>query len=201
VLSVEYRKCLFGVHHPVPSDDVLAAWRWAVAHAAELGVGPARLHLGGASAGACLAGVVTKRLRDGAGTRPASLVLVYPTLHPELPPPSDELRVAVASALDEGPGILRALSLNYAGTEAAFGDPYAFPSVGDVADQPPVYVLNSETDILRASGEAYAAQLEVAGVAVTVDFEPGTNHGHLNEPENPGARRSIERITRWLASR
>ena len=36
------------------SDDVLAAWRWTLAHADDLGVDPARLLIGGASAGANL---------------------------------------------------------------------------------------------------------------------------------------------------
>src|SRR5687768_2615423 len=36
VLSIDYRKVLHGVTYPVPSDDVLAAWSWAVDHATEL---------------------------------------------------------------------------------------------------------------------------------------------------------------------
>ena len=97
VLSVDHRKCIGGVHYPAPSDDVLAAWQWAVAHADELGVPAGRLHLGGASAGGSLAAGVTKRLRDGAGPLPASLVLVYPTLHAESPPMSEELAGATAA--------------------------------------------------------------------------------------------------------
>lgn len=99
VLCVDYRKSIGGVHHPVPSDDVLDAWLWAAGHAADLGARPDRLHLGGASAGGALAAGVTKRLRDGAGRMPASLVLAYPTVHPQVPPPSDELR----RALDKAP--------------------------------------------------------------------------------------------------
>ena len=91
VLSIDYHKCLRGVHFPIPSDDVLAAWLWAVGHANELGTTAEHLHIGGASAGAKLAAGVTKRLRDGAGPSPASLVLAYPSLHRELPPPSAEL--------------------------------------------------------------------------------------------------------------
>ena len=201
VLSVDYRKCLDGVHFPAPSDDVLAAWLWALEHAEQLGTAPDRLHLGGGSAGANLTAGVTKRLRDGAGRLPASLVLVYPLVHPELPPFGEDLQVALASAeltVDFPPAAIRDINLNFAGDEAALVDPYAFAANGDVSGQPPVYVLNAEADRLRASGEAYAEQLRAAGVQVLVELEPGTQHGHVNEPYSEGGQRSIDRIAHWL---
>jgi acetyl esterase len=199
VLSVDYRKCVGGVHYPVPSDDVLAAWQWATAHADELGASPERLHLGGASAGGSLAAGVTKRIRDNGGILPASLILVYPTVHAELPPMSDELAAATEPLRQEMPvNLFRWMNLNYVGAESLFEDQYAFPGLGDVGRQPAVYILNSDTDPLRASGEAYGVALDAAGVAVKVELEPGTSHGHINEPLLPEARRSVERIVDWL---
>jgi acetyl esterase len=125
VLSVDYRKCLRGVHFPTPSDEVLAAWLWAVQHATELGSSPDRLHLGGASAGGNLVAGVTKRLRDGAGPMPASLILVYPLVHPELPPVSTELAAALAR-LDQTvftSDVVRAINRVYAGTDHVLRDP------------------------------------------------------------------------------
>ena len=92
VLSLDYRKSLRGVHYPIPSDDILDGWLWATAHADEWGAAPDDVHLGGASAGGNLVAGVTKRLRDGAGPLPASLVLVYPIVHPELPPLPPDLQ-------------------------------------------------------------------------------------------------------------
>lgn len=204
VLSVEYRKALNGVHYPIPSDDVLAAWNWATVHASDFGASPSDLHLGGASAGGNLVAGVTKRLRDAGGALPASLVLVYPALHGELPPLSASVRAALASRNDGadvgtvGADILRDICLQYAGSEETLGDPYAFPANGELSGQPPVFILNSEADPLRASGEAYGDALRAVGVEVTVEFEPGTGHGHVNEPFTPGAQRSIERIATWL---
>jgi len=206
VLSVEYRKALNGVHYPVPSDDVLAAWNWAAAHAADFGAAAGDIHLGGASAGGNLVGGVTKRLRDGdgTGTVPVSLVLVYPALHAGLPPLSESLRAALAKTSDGtdvgamSGEVMRELCLQYAGSEDRFDDPYAFPANGDVLGQPPVFILNAEADPLRASGEAYAEALREAGVDVTVEFEPGTSHGHVNEPFTDGAQQSIDRIAKWL---
>jgi hypothetical protein len=45
-----------------------------------------------------------------------------------------------------------------------FGDPHAFAGVANLNGRPPVYIINSESDTLCASGELFAAQLEAAGV-------------------------------------
>ena len=201
VLSLDYRKALRGVRYPVPSDDILAGWTWATIHADELGVRPDDLHLGGASAGANLVAGVTKRVRDSSGRLPASLILVYPIVHPELPPLSDELREKLATekaAVSLPAETVREFNLQYAGSDDVFGDPYAFAVNGPLAGQPPVYILNSEVDFLRASGEAYAADLRNAGIEVTVETEPGTHHGHVNGPDEPGAFASIDRLMKWL---
>ena len=201
VLSIDYTKCVEGVHHPVPSDDVLDAWLFVAGHEEEFGVAPGHLHFGGASAGAHLVAGVTKRLRDQAGPLPASLVLVYPNLHPVLPPPSEDLRAALAKRPPEflTPEVMRDINVNYAGSEAVFGDVYAYPGNGDVSGLPPVFILNSEADPLRSSGERFGDQLAEVGVTVRVEYEPGTVHGHLNQPEEPAALRSIERMVGWLS--
>ena len=53
-----------------------AVWRWAAANAERLGTTAHGLHLGGASAGANLVAGVAKRLRDGAGPMPPSVIRV-----------------------------------------------------------------------------------------------------------------------------
>jgi acetyl esterase/lipase len=201
VLSVDYRKCLDGVHFPIPSDDVLDAWLWAIDHLVEFGAAGDDLHFGGASAGAALAAGVTKRLRDGAGPLPTSVLLVYPIVHRELPPQGEEMTAALedSTAALFTPEIVRDINLNLAGGEENLFDVYAFAANGDLSGQPPVFVLNSEADSLRASGEAYGRQLRSAGVKVRVEYEPGSVHGHLNEPLLPPAGRSIERMSAWLS--
>ena len=130
VLSLDYHKALRGVHYPVPSDDILAGWLWATTHADELGADADDLHLGGASAGGNLVAGVSKRLRDGAGPMPPSLVLVYPIVHPELPPMSAELQGKLAAdprASSFPAETVREMNLQYAGSEGTLGDQYAFP--------------------------------------------------------------------------
>jgi acetyl esterase len=204
VLSLDYRKAMGGVHYPVPSDDVLAGWAWAVEHSGELGVAAERLHLGGASAGGNLVAGVTKRLRDGAGRLPASVVLAYPVVHPGLPedPGVDLAEVErLAGEFFFSAALTQQMTMNYAGEARLLTDPYAFPSNGELGGQPPVLVMNCEYDSLRASGAAYAGQLAQAGVEVREVTMPLSQHGVLNRPETVHGRRALHCIADWLRDR
>jgi len=183
VVSVDYRLAVGGVHHPVPLDDCLAAARWLRDSAADLGVDPERIHLGGASAGGNLATATVLRLRDEDGWQPASLVAIYPVLHPELPVPSAE----VAEALDEVPPVLRftpeataGINANYLGGPASLADGYSFPALADVTGLCPTLLVVAEYDDLRTTGEAFGDQLEAAGVDVRRVLAESVLHGFLN---------------------
>ena len=184
-------------------DDVITGWRWALKHLGEY-LGPVeRLSLGGASAGASLSLSTAKQLRDQHQPVPASLVLVYPVVHAELPPLVEELRSAVDNA-PEGAVLLsseqvRALTLNHVGDESLLNDGLAVPGEGNLADLPPTLIINSQHDTLRASGQKLAQQLASSRVLVVAETEPGTTHGHLNTPEEPGAVRTIKRLADWLS--
>jgi acetyl esterase len=65
---------------PAQLDDALAVARWVHDHAAELGVDPARLALGGDSAGGYLAVAATARLNATHQGTIAAQVLIYPLL-------------------------------------------------------------------------------------------------------------------------
>jgi acetyl esterase len=202
VVSVDYRLAVDGVRYPVPSDDVLAAFLDVAARAAELGIDPDRLSLGGGSAGGNLAAGAAKRLRDRGGVRPATVVLAYPSLHPRLPELPPELAAKVAAQPPgerRTPEALDEINRNYVGDPALLDDPYAMPALGDLHDLPPTLVVTSEHDALRASAQLYAAALIEAGNDVAVVLEHGTPHGHLNEPGHPGAERTIARIADWIA--
>ncbi|QIG39174.1 alpha/beta hydrolase [Microbacterium sp. 4R-513] len=190
VLAVDYVKCLGDTHFPEPSDDVLAAWRHAVAHAEELFDVPASaVLLGGASAGGNLTAGATARLRDAAEDVPGGLVLVYPVVHPNAPDPSAELD------LESPHGVL---TLNFVGSAEALDDPHAFAALGAAEGLPPTFILVCELDGLRPSGEAFARQLEEAGVPVALRVETGADHGHINEPSDPTALPTVQAIAQWI---
>lgn len=193
VLAVDYVKCLGDVHFPEPSDDVLAGWQHALAHADELfGVPASAVLLGGASAGGNLTAGVTARLRDAGAPVPSGLVLVYPVVHPNGPDASSE----VDPASPHG-----ALAVNFAGSPEGLADPHAFAALGAAEGFPPTFVLVCEQDDLRPSGEAFAQQLEQADVPVVLRVEAGADHGHINEPADPTALPTIEAIAAWIRAR
>ncbi len=190
VLAVDYTKCLGDVHHPVPSDDVIAAWEYARAHARDLvGVDADALLLGGASAGGALTSGVTAQLRDAGAALPAGLVLVYPVAHPDGGRPGH---------LPDPASPTTQLALNYAGSAEALADPHVFAGLGSGEGFPRTLIVVCELDGLRPSGEAFAALLADAGVDVTLHLEPGADHAHINEPADPTALPTVEAIADWI---
>ena len=188
-----------GVRFPVASEEVTFAYGWS--RDAGLGVGPGRWSLGGASAGGNLAAGASLRLRSAGGPQPRSILLAYPVAHYELPVPSPELAAKIAALPPERnfpPEAMRAMGANYLGPIDSPVSPYAHPAGQDLRGLPPTFILTSDHDALRSSGEAYAAELAAAGVDVLLVREDSTYHGHLNEPHNAGAARSIARLAAWL---
>lgn len=160
--------------------------------------------IGGASAGGTLAASVALQLRDGGGPQPQGLLLAYPMTHAQSPEFRPELAEKVAALPEEVPNprqSINDLALYYVGGDpAALANPYAFPGGHDVEGLPATFIVNSDSDKLRASGEAFGGELAAAGVDVQIVREPESLHGHLNGPDNVGAEESIERIKRWLNS-
>jgi acetyl esterase len=200
VLTATYRKALDGVTFPAPSDDVLAAWNWAVGHAGLLGVRPQQIHVGGGSAGGNLSASVTLRLRDSGGPMPASLMMVYPLLHSTLPklPPEDEAFCKSQVKAFASEEFVMACCLNYVGDPANLDHPYAFAGEGALHGLPPVLIVNAQFDSLRGSGEAFAAQLAADGGTVTTECEIGAMHGYLMTPSSPFAHSTVARMRKWL---
>jgi acetyl esterase len=109
VLSVGYRKA---PEHRFPTavEDCTAAFRWAAAHAAELGVNPARIAVGGDSAGGNASIVVCLNTLSEE-RRPCGAWLLYPVVDADFDAwPSDKL-------FEKGPllsaGCLRDMFANY----------------------------------------------------------------------------------------
>ena len=197
VLSVDYRKCVDGLHYPGPQDDVLTAWHWAVAHADQFGVDASLLHLGGGSAGGCLVAGAALRLRDAGGPLPASLYLAFPVLEGRPPPPTPEMADGLAQAKLPADEWIADMFANWSGA-APWDDPYVSPAVADPTGLPPTYVLTCGRDTLRRSSEPFVRRLSAAGVTTWQDIFPDAEHAPLNRPGTPDGERAVARLRTWL---
>ena len=164
VVSVDYR--LAPEHKfPAPLDDCYAATLWVAEHGAEIGVDPARLAVGGDSAGGNLAAAVALRARDENGPALALQLLVYPVTNHSY---------GTASYAANGEGNLLTTDMmrwfwdHYLNNAEEGKNPLVSPlQASDLSRLPAALVFTAEYDPLRDEGEAYAARLGEAGVAVT----------------------------------
>ena len=205
VLSVDYRLARNGVSFPVPHDDALAGWFWARKNAASLGLDPDLLCLGGAGAGGNLAVGAALYLIDAGKPLPAKLLLAYPFLDAELPPPAGGLDDSVMAGL---PRHLRftledciRTAENYVGGPVSMAPSYAMPGYADPAGLPPTALLACEYDDARGSTEQFASALARAGVPVSYFLAEGAVHGHLNHTAGlPEGQAALDFLAGQLAA-
>ena len=198
VYSIDYRKVDLETSFPTPNQDVMAGWQQASAQAKSHGL---PIHLGGGSAGAAYAAALTSELISKSMELPKSLALVYPVVHPLIPEPN-EVQAAATADIPEREYIdeqtLAGMHYLYAGSIDNLSNPIAFAGLADLQKFPATFVLNSEKDLLRPSGELFAQQLKDANVRVQVELEAGSSHGQLDDPFNPFGQKSIKRLIDWL---
>ncbi len=174
VASVDYRMAPENAY-PVPGEDCYAALCWLVDHAAELGIDPTRIAIGGESAGANLAAVVCLMARDRSGPAIRHQWLDVPGVDLTLSQPS--FRDVPDGYLLDKAAIEEFLDLLPAPIRAQATEPYASPLLADsLADLPPAWIMGAEFDKLRDDSVAYADALRAAGVPVESQVLKGHVH-------------------------
>lgn len=177
VLSVAYR--LAPEHRfPAAVEDALAATRWALANAAQLGADSERVGVAGDSAGGNLAAVVARLLaREGAG-RLALQVLIYPATDFAGRRRSDEL---FAEGFFLTQTAREWFERHYLPDGVDRADPRLSPlRARDLDGLAPAVVATAAFDPLRDQGEEYALALRRAGNRVALRRFPGLIHGFIN---------------------
>ena len=191
VASVDYRLAP-ETKFPGPAEDCYAATQWLAANAAALNVDPARIAVGGDSAGGNLAAAVALMSRDRGGCSLVFQLLVYPVTQRDF----DR-----ASYLENADGyqLTRDTMIwywdHYLAADADAANPYAAPlHAADLRGLPPALVLTAEFDPLRDEGEAYAAALQAAGVPTESIRYDGLIHGFFGMfAAVDQARQAVER--------
>jgi len=163
---------------PVALDRIEAFMLWLKTHGRELGIDPARVAMGGDSAGANLSFATTLRLRDrGEQAIVRAILSNYGGFSAQL---SDE-----AEGRFGGPGSImdRAEAeqywRNYLRHPGDADDPYACPIHADLAGFPPVLLVVPELDIVTEQSLSMAARLEAAGVETHTKVYKGAIHSFL----------------------
>jgi acetyl esterase len=173
VISVEYR---LAPEHPFPAaaDDAFAATQFVAEHAADFGIDPTLLAVGGDSAGGNLAVVVALRARDAGGPALAFQLLVYPLV--------DFTDHDSESMREYGDGhflttpVMDYFADHYLPAGVDRRQPWVSPLHANLAGLPPAFVLTAECDPLRDQGEAFAERLKHAGVPTAVKRYDGMIH-------------------------
>ncbi|MBB2910561.1 acetyl esterase/lipase [Streptosporangium becharense] len=176
IVSVDYR--LAPEHpDPAPVEDCYAGLVWTAKNAADLGIAPDRLAVGGLSAGGGLAAGTVLLARDRGGPPLVFQLLVCPMLDDRNTTPSSR-EFTDAIVWDRAANIL--------GWTALLGDrrggddvsPYAAPArATDLSGLPPAYIDVGELEVFRDECADYALRLVQAGVSTEFHLYPGAFHG------------------------
>jgi acetyl esterase len=178
VLSVAYR---LAPEHPFPAalEDAQNALLWASRNAAALGADPARLAIGGDSAGGNLAAVIAQQIaRDGGrGPQLKAQLLIYPT--------TDRDKTRRSRQLFASGFILSAQDIAWFDRLYSAGvsddNPRVSPlRAADLSGLCPSVIVTAGFDPLRDEGEAYALALRAAGNQVVHWREAQLMHGYIH---------------------
>ncbi|MEV4052634.1 alpha/beta hydrolase [Amycolatopsis sp. NPDC049688] len=177
VLSIEYR---LAPEFPFPAatEDALAAFEYAVAKAGDLGADPARIAVGGDSAGGNLAAVTAQQAVRRGGPVPAFQLLIYPATDFAQRYRSQDLFAENLFLTDVH---MKWFEGHYVPEGTDLTDPRLSPlRADDLSGLPPALVVTAGFDPLRDEGEAYAEKLREAGVEVALRRHDDLIHGFIN---------------------
>ena len=191
VVSLDYG---LAPEHPYPQglDDCVDAARWLAAHAPELEIDPARLLIGGDSAGANLSAATLLRLRDeGAPPIFAGAILLYGRFAAG---ETESLRAWGDRELMLSVKEMKWFHRQYTSGGGPRSGPYLAPLEADLRGLPPAILIAGTRDPLLSDSELLAAALRRAGVEAELHVYPDGIHAFLQIPAFDMTRDALERI-------
>jgi len=197
VLAIAYRLAP-EARFPAAFDDSLAAFRWVRDEAAALDVDPARIAVGGDSAGGNLAAAVALATARGGEPGPAFQLLFYPLVDATAAVPGAPHAPRSYALFGSGYGLdattIHWFRANYLGPDGDPADPRVSPLLAqDLTGLAPAWVGTAGFDPLRDEGAAWVAALRAAGGHAELARHPSLIHGFVNFVCGlPAARAAVE---------
>jgi acetyl esterase len=190
--------------YPVAIEEAYAATKWVASHGSEIGVDGSRLAVAGNSVGGNMAAVVSLMAKERGGPALRAQILFWPVT---------DARFENGSYREFGEGHFLTRSMmawfwdNYTTDAADRRHIHASPlqaTKEQLHGLPPALVQTAEFDVLRDEGEAYARNLQAAGVEVVAARYAGTIHdfGLLNAlSQVPSTRAALHQAAEILRQR
>ncbi len=184
---------------PTALNEVYTSLQWLEANAQTLDLDPARILVGGDSAGANLAVSACLMRREAGLPRLAGMLLNYGAFDP-----NPTASYALYSSPDHtlGPSEMDAFWAAYVDDPAQLADPLVAPLRAGLHDLPPAFLAIAEQDILADSNHAFAARLRQAGGEVEEVPYAGATHSFLEAVTiAPLASRALNDQAAWIRRR
>jgi acetyl esterase/lipase len=196
-MSIDYRLAP-DTPYPGPLEDCYRALLWTFEHAAEIGIAPGRIGIGGISAGGGLAAALGLLVRDRGEVELRFQVLESPMI--------DDRQQTASSQLDGLPIWSRAS--NAYGWRAYLGQLHGAEDVPatasparaqDLSGLPATIVVVGALDGFLDENVDYAMRLHRAGVPTELHVHPGACHGYQLFEDCDVTKRSNRGVDEWVA--
>ena len=190
-LLIDYR---LAPEHPFPAavEDATAAYRWLLS----AGVDPARLVIGGDSAGGGLTLATLVSLRDAGDPLPGAAICVSPWVDLECVGTSMTTKAEIDPIVDRDDALRQAEAYH---VETAPRHPLVSPIHADLSGLPPILVQVGTSETLLDDSTRLAAKAKGDGVDVTLEVWDEMIHvWHFFAGMLPEGQQAIERIGEFI---
>jgi acetyl esterase len=183
---------------PVAHEQCVDVTRWVHDHGAELGIDPARLAVGGDSAGGNLAMGACLALRDGgSGDLVKALILNYASFGGDFTDEYHE-RFGGPEYMLGSQEVGRFLEQYLSNPEDRY-DPRLRILDAELSHLPPIFLAIPECDLLTCQSLEMLPRLEAAGADVHAATYEGACHSFLEAMSiSPVANRALDEEAAWL---
>ena len=162
--------------YPIPIEACFSAYKWLIENAKNLAIDPAKIAVGGDSAGGNMASVIFLKAKDNKIQLPCAQMLIYPAigLETETESMKEFTDTPMCNSKD-----YKAYTKMYFKSKTDLMDRYVSPmKEKDLSIFTKTYIETAEFDCLRDEALIFAKELKKAKVKVSLHKTKQTMHGY-----------------------